>query len=159
MTRRRSGESRDDGGRVGRWAAATVGDGRGGGADDTGGAAGCKEGPALRLRPRRRVRARGVGVATTTRRDVVETTTRSSGDDGAGAMRRASGSDGRVAIPRDTPRAVLPHMLPQSLHVAPEPRYPKCSPEPLYRKLNVTPNPTLEPCWPKCHPRAALPQM
>ena len=30
MTRRRSGESRDDGGRAARWAAARAGDGRGG---------------------------------------------------------------------------------------------------------------------------------
>ena len=75
-TATRSGESRDDGRRAGRWAAARACDGRGGGADDTGGAPGCNEGPALRrhdaaatrLRPRRRVRARGVGVATTTRR-------------------------------------------------------------------------------------------
>ena len=34
MTRRRSGESRDDGGRAARWAAARAGDGRGGDTDD-----------------------------------------------------------------------------------------------------------------------------
>ena len=86
----------------------------------------------------------------------METTTRSSGDDGTGATRRASGSEGRVAIPRDTPRPALPHMfpqmLPQTLQMLPQSRVtPNVPPEPLCPK-----------CYPralKCCPRAALPQM
>ena len=78
--------------------------------------------------------------------DVVETTTRSSGDDGTGATRRASGSEGRVAIPRDTPRPALPHM------------FPKCYPRP-FKCCPRAALPQTEPCYPKCSPRAALPQM
>ena len=104
LTRRRSGESRDDGGRAARWAAARAGDGRGGDTDDE---ATATKGRRQRLRRHDAAVTRttmwrgGVGVATTA--DAVETTTRSGRDDAAGPTRRAS--------------------------VAPEPRYPKCSPK------------------------------
>ena len=88
MTRRRSGESRDDSGRAGRWAAARAGDVRGG----AGAAPGCNEGPATTTAAttvRRRHDCDHDDVAGGRRGgddrgwDVVETTTRSSGDDGS----------------------------------------------------------------------------
>ena len=48
-------------------------------------------------------------------------------------------------------------------NVTPEPRYPKCYPRAALPQMlpqsRVTPNVTPEPRYPKCYPRAALPPM
>ena len=127
-------------------------------------------------------------MATTTGGDVVETTTRSSRDDGTGGdapgerQRGPSRDSQRHAQTRVTPH-VPPNVTPDPSHVAPEPRYPKCSPRAALPQMlpqslkccpraALTPNVPPEPLYPKMlpqmlrytlvalmSPRAALPQM
>ena len=165
MTRRRSGESRDDGGRAARWAAARAGDGRGG-VQRRAGDNDC--GDTMLRRHARRCGERGASGWRRPRRgrsgddDTIQRRRRHRGDAPGERQRRPSRDTQRHAQSRVTPNVppLYPKCYPRAFKCCPRAALPQMFPQSRFTP-NVTPNATLEPCcpnftleprYPKCYP-------